>query len=223
VAPEIERRYYRLFGDLEYDLLALRIEKAVMELRLREVRRRATACVWISAEDERQISVTSHELNEHLYTKLERLHARITTARNFKYDHDVERQGYLLLRDIATAVLGLGDVAVRRHEQEKLRQACDAYAKLDISEMIDLHDSVQDLLAMERRDKLDDDEVARWRRMLDEMISRHPLRFADLLETPEGITARTETLRRTIARDQERLEGEGMIYNAAISAMRFRN
>lgn len=223
MAPEIEKRYYRLFGDLEYDLLALRIENAVMALRLREVKRRATACVFISAEDERQISVTSHELNEHLYNRLAQLHSHITNARNFRYDHESEQQGYMLLRDIATAVLGVGDPAVRRREQTKLDDACDAYAKLDISELIDLHDSVQDLLAIERRDELDDEEISAWERSLAEMAGRHPLRFADILETPDGITARVEKLKRRISREQDRLEIAGMVYTAAIRSMRFRN
>ena len=40
IGPEIEKRYFRIFGDLEYDLLALRIETSVMRHRLREVKRR---------------------------------------------------------------------------------------------------------------------------------------------------------------------------------------
>jgi hypothetical protein len=223
VAPEIEKRYFRLFGDLEYDLLALRIETSVMALRLREVRRRVMTCIWISTEEERQISVTSHELNEHLYTRLERLHARITTARSFKYNHASEGQGYILLRDIAMAVLGIGDAAARKRERSKLDDACGAYARLDIPALIELHDSVQDLLALQRRDALDEEETTDWEKRLDEIAGRHPLRFADILDAPELITVRTEMLKRKIAREQERLEISGMVYTAAIRAMRFRN
>jgi len=223
VVPEIEKRYYRLFGDLEYDLLALRVERGVMELRVREVKRRAMACVWISTEDERQISITSHELNEHLYTRLERLHARITTAKAFKFDHECEQQGYVLLRDIATAILGIGDSAARRREQEKLDDACAAYGNLDISELIDIHDGVQDLLALERRDALDPEERATWEEKIAELAAGHPVRFAAILETPEGIASRTEDLKRKITIEQERLEISGMIYTAAVRAMRFRN
>ena len=64
--PEQTKRYYRLFGDLEYDLLSLRIEREVMGLRLREVKRRMSSCALITEEDERNISVSSHELAEHL-------------------------------------------------------------------------------------------------------------------------------------------------------------
>jgi hypothetical protein len=223
VAPDIERRYYRLFGDLEYDLLALRIETSVMSLRLREVRRRATACIWISAEDERQISVTSHELNEHLYSKLERLHARIAAARGFRYDHQSEAQGRMLLRDIATAVLGIGDADARLRERPTLDEACDAYAKMNVSALIDLHDGVQDLLALERRDALDAEEAREWDDRLEELAASHPYRFAGLLDVPEEITVRADALKRRIARSQERLEMSGMVYTAAIRSMRFRN
>jgi hypothetical protein len=223
VAPSVEKRYFRLFGDLEYDLLALRIETSVMTLRLREVQRRAVTCIWISTDDERQISVTSHELNEHLYTRLERLQSHIAAAKSFRYDPEGEQQCLVLFRDIAMAVLGIGDEATRRRAQARLDSACDAYARLDVSELIDLHDGVQDLLALERREALDPEENAMWETKLVEIAAHHPMRYAGLLETSEGIATRTEMLKRKIAQAQQRLEMAGMVYTAAIRAIRFRN
>lgn len=223
IGPELEKRYFRIFGDLEYDLLALRIETSVMLYRLREVKRRMHACVWVSAEDERSISVTSHELNEHLYDQLERLHNRITEAKGFRYDQERERQGLFLLNDIATAVLGLEDPARRKSEQMTLDQACAAYSRLDISELIDLHDGVQQLLALERREQPDPNEQQQWQQQLEEICGRYPLRYARVLETPNGIESRMEKLKRKIETEQERLERLGMIYTGAIRSMRFRN
>jgi len=223
IGPELEKRYFRIFGDLEYDLLALRIETSVMHYRLREVKRRMKASLWISAEDERVISVTSHELNEHLYDQLERLHHRITEAKSFRYDQERERQGFFLLNDIAMAILGLEDSGRRESERETLDQACDAYSRLDISELLDLHDSVQQLLALERRDEVDLKEREQWEERLEEILGRYPLRYARVLETPDGIENRMEKLKRKIAEEQERLEGLGMVYTGAIRSMRFRN
>jgi len=223
LGPELEKRYFRIFGDLEYDLLALRIESEVMALRVREVKRRATACIWISAEDERQISVTSHELNEHLYTRLERLHNRIVEARNFRYDHDLERQAYYLFSDIVAAIVGIADQRDRAREKETLESACEAYARLDIAELLDLHDHVQDLVALQRREEIEPEEEERWRHGLNELFAGHPLRHAEVLAHPESISARMEMLKGKIARQQERLEISGMVYTAAVRAMRYRN
>ena len=221
--PDIEKRYYRIFGDLEYDLLALRTETAVMELRIREVKRRVMSCVRISTEDERQISATSHELNEHLYTRLERLHARITSARSFRYDYGSEQQGYYLFYDIATAIIGLHDTTLRKQEQPTLDDARIAYEQLDISWLLDLHDNVQPLLAQERREEPEAGEMEIWEDKLNELIARHPLRHAPVLDTPDGISGRLDVLKQQIARQQERLEYAGMVYTAAVGAMRFRN
>jgi hypothetical protein len=223
LGPELEKRYFRIFGDLEYDLLALKVETEVMALRIREVKRRATACIWISAEDERQISVTSHELNEHLYAKLELLHGRIVDAKSFRYDHERERQGWIIFNDIAEAIVGIADPHARSREQETLEVACEAYSRLDISELIDLHDRVQDLVAMARRDTMEPDEHGRWRERLGELYNRHPLRHAEVLASPEGISARMEMLKRKIDRQQGHLELAGMVYSAAVKMMRYRN
>lgn len=221
--PEIEKRYFRIFGDLEYDLFALRIETAVMRLRLREVKRRARACMWINSDDERQISVTSHELNEHLYDRLEHLHKRIAAAKNFRYDQERERQGYYLFSDIATAIIGLGEDDRRNHELPELDRACDAYSRLDLNELLDIHDGVQQLLGLQRRTQATRGELEGWEDGLMKLYERYPLRHAPLLETPDGIEMRLDRLKRRIGREQNRLESLGMVYTGAIRVMRFRN
>lgn len=223
LGPEAEKRYYRLFGDLEYDILSLQAELAVMDLRVREVKRRLASAVMISALDERRISATSHELNEHLYARLERLHARIAAAKSFRYDHESERQGYYMLSDIAVAVMGLRDPAVREQRASVVDEAVAAYEKLEIAEMIDLHESVQSLPAMERREALSAEEDNRWREMLAALYARHPLRMAQLLDRPEAIEKHTLRLKQRIDRRQQQLEVRGMVYAAAVGALRFRN
>jgi hypothetical protein len=65
--------------------------------------------------------------------------------------------------------------------------------------------------------------MAIWEEKLAELLSHHPLRHAHVLDTPDGITGRLETLKQKIARQQEQLEYAGMLYTAAIRAMRFRS
>lgn len=223
VAPEIEKRYYRLFGDLEYDLLALRIETSVMELRLREIKRRVATCTTISEHEERQISVTSHELNGHLYTRLETLHARMTKAREFRYDIAREQQGRLLFSDIASAVIGIYDDRTRSREQKTLDRACEAYGRLDLATLVDLHDQVQELLSVERRETPDPAEVEQWEHDASELLAQHPLRFHTVLDSMTGISDHLEKLKRRITRQQNRLEQIGMTYNGAVRGMRNRN
>lgn len=223
IGPEIEKRYFRMFGDLEYDLLALRIETSVMRQRLHEVKRRAKACLWISSEDERQISVTSHELNEHRYSRLEALHGRIASAKTFRYDQERERQGYYLFNDIATAIIGLKDEGRRGNEQSTLGRACDAYSRLDLNELLDLHDHVQQLLALERRERPELSEQEQWEQNRTEILSRYPVCHAHIMETPDGIKNHMERLKHRIAREQDRLEVMGMTYTGAIRSLRFRN
>ncbi|MEP7218833.1 MAG: hypothetical protein ABI876_07940 [Bacteroidota bacterium] len=223
LGPDLEKRYFRIFGDLEYDLLALKIETEVMKLRLREVRRRATTCVWISPEDERQINVTSHELNEHLYNRLERLRDRIAYVKQFRFDHDLEKQGYYLLYDIATAVLGIADAETRNRERDTLENACAAYARLDLSELLEIHDQVQEMVGLGRRDRLEAAEKVEWHEGLRKILSRHPLRHAEVMISPEGITGRMEMLKRKITIQQKTLENYGMVYTAAVRAIRYRN
>ncbi|MBS1913964.1 MAG: hypothetical protein JST22_18390 [Bacteroidetes bacterium] len=223
IGPEVEKRYYRLFGDLEYDLLSLRVECAVMDLRIREVKRRATAAVPIDSNAERRISETSQELNEHLYARLERLQKRTAAAKSFRYDHESEAHGYYLVRDIATAILGLRRQEARVRHLETLDDACQAYRQLDIAELIDLHESVQHLLAQERRTVLSRKEAGEWRRRLSALHRRHPLCRSMILDTPEQIAAHAERLKRSIARWQARLEQRGVVYAAGIRSLRFRN
>jgi hypothetical protein len=82
---------------------------------------------------------------------------------------------------------------------------------------------VQDLVAMARRDTMEPDEQGRWRERLGELYNRHPLRHAEVLASPEGISARMERLKRKIDRQQKYLELAGMVYSAAVKAMRYRN
>lgn len=221
--PEASRRYYRLFGDLEYDQLALRAENKVMVLRIREVKRRMARFAWVSEEDERQISITSHELAEYFYTRLETLKARMATARSFTFDATAERQSRLLLADIAHAILGLRDAARRDREQPTLDRACGAYAILDIPELLDIHEQVQNLLAHERREQLEESEELAWRRKQDELSVQHPLPHCARLDDPAYITRKTEGLKRSILREQNRLEQLGLTYTSAVRSMRFRN
>jgi hypothetical protein len=221
--PEQIKRYYRLFGDLEYDLLALRAESAVMELRLREIKRRMAFCASISEEEEREISVSSHELAEHFYSRLDALQGKITASKNFQFNQSHERQSYYLLYDIAMAIMGIEDESLRSREYETFDTACAAYGRLDISALLDLHDSVQSFLALERREHLERSEEEQWHRKLEELLDSHPLRFAGLLNQPERIREKMGTLKRKIASEQTRLEKLGMIYTAAIRTFRYRN
>ena len=95
--PDQVKRYYRLFGDLEYDLLSLRAENAVMQIRLREVKRRVVSCVTLSDEEERQINVDSHDLSEHLFDRIERLQRSIAASRSCPLRHDPRASEHYLL------------------------------------------------------------------------------------------------------------------------------
>jgi hypothetical protein len=221
--PDLTKRYYRLFGDLEYDLAALRAEIAVMEIRLREVRRRIDRCVWIGDNDEREISVAAHELAEPYYDRLNALHARIAAARNFQFNPSRERQGYFLFSDIALAIMGIGDEKLRRCEHLTFTRACEAYGRLDIRELTDLHDGVQDFLALQRRDHLESTEENAWESKLQQLLGSHPLCNAHWLDDPRRIEERLVTLKKKITREQDRLEYLGMVYTAAMKTFRFCN
>lgn len=223
LAPEIERRYYRLFGDLEYDLLALKVEWAAMDIRVREVRRRVASAVAITSHDEREINAASHEMSEHLYAMLERLHARIAAAKRFRYDPESEAHGCFLLRDIATAVFGLHDAADRERQRALVESACDAYARGDVAALMDLHEAVQPLVACERRDSIAREEQEFWTAKLRRLMGRHPICRAALMDSPEGIADRSNSLKRRVDAAQARLEWHSVAYAAAIAALRFRN
>lgn len=223
VAPEQIKRYYRLFGDLEYDLLALRAETGAMKLRLREVRRRMSLDAEVSAEDEREICASSHDLTEHLYRRAENVHAAMTRARNFRFDPERERQGCILFADIAAAVVGIADPSVRAREQGSLGSAIDAYGRLDISTLIDLHDHVQSFVSLQRRDRLDDHEETEWTQKLIALRTRHPLSRVGWLEDPTTISARMQLLRRRVIVAQRQLEHVAMIYLAAVRVARYRS
>lgn len=233
IVPDIYRRYYRLYGDLEYDRVSLRAEISVMELRIREVLRRARSHASISATEEREISTTSHELGSHLYKRLQSLHARIVRSRAFRFDHKRERHGRFLLHDIATAVLGLADDELRARQAGTLAAACAAYGGVDITRLLDIHERVQDLLAAERRDHIETTseeehqdlraEQADWERRTEELYENYPLTFRNILDTPEGIAQHELRLRNSITRLQWRLERTAVIYDGVVAATRFRN
>jgi hypothetical protein len=223
IAPEQIKRYYRLFGDLEYDLLTLRAETAAMQLRLREVCRRIAIDNEITAEDERQICTSSHDLTEHLYRRAENVQTAIAKARGFRYDAERERQGCILFADIAAAIMGIADAAIRSREQERLSAAIEAYARLDISTLIDLHDHVQQFVGLQRRERLDEDEENEWVQKLVALKARHPLSRIGWLDDPSKISQRMQWLRRRIMSEQKGLEHVAMVYLAAVRAARFRN
>lgn len=221
--PEQVKRYYRLFGDLEYDLLSLRAENAVMQIRLREVKRRVLSCVLLSDDEERQINVDSHDLAEHLFDRVERLQRSIASSRGFRFDATREQQSYYLLADIAYAIMGIEDSAVRARERETINIACEAYGRLDLSALIDLHDSVQQFLALQRRERLDDYEEVEWRKKLENLQRSHPLCCIKWLDDPASITRRLSSLKRKIKSQQAELERVTMVYGAIVTAMRERN
>jgi hypothetical protein len=129
----------------------------------------------------------------------------------------------LLLADIAHAILGVEDAGIRSREQETLERACDAYARLDLMELQDLHELVQNLLAHERREQLDESEEIHWRSKLHQIGAEHPLPRCARLDDPAYIQRRTERMKRKIQREQDRLEQLGLSYTSAIRALRFRN
>jgi hypothetical protein len=221
--PEQARRYYRLFGDMEYDVLTLNAELAAMQLRLREVRRRAERCAVIPPEDERTICVTAHDLTEHLYRRAEEHHAKSEAARSFHYDAAQERRALLLFGDIAAAVLGIADGMRRDREHKPLEEAIEAYRRLDLPTLIDLHDAVQPIVAQPRREGLDASERAHWAARTAELQRTHPLSRAAEMDDPHWITLRIERLRRSARRLQSSLEYTAMVYVALVRAARFRN
>jgi hypothetical protein len=221
--PDQVKRYYRLFGDLEYDLLTLRAETEAMRLRLREVRRRMQSSATLSVEDEREICVSSHDLTEHMYRKAEDVQNAIARGRAFRYDRAREAQSCLLLADIAAAVVGIADSALRMRERESLTAAIDAYSRLDIATLIDLHDHVQQFVALQRRDHLDPHEEEEWRQKSRAVLARHPLSHAATYDDPKKISERMATLTRRITRQQSRLEYIAMVYLGAVEVARNRN
>lgn len=221
--PEKAKRYYRLFGDLEYDLLALRAETEAMRIRVREVCRRMQSASGLSAEDERQICVSSHDLTEHLYRQAEQVQVMIARGRSFRYDRDREAQCCLLLADIAASIVGIADSALRNRERESLSSAIEAYSRLDISTLTDLHDHVQQFVALQRRDQLDAHEEQEWRQKVQALAASHPLARASMLDDPKNITERMKVLKARIEKQQARLEHIAMVYLAAVRVARFRN
>ena len=219
--PEQVKRYFRLFGDLEYDVLSLRAEASGLTLKLREVRRRIEQGLTLLPEDEQAIGRSSRELVEHLYQKAERLRTAMTGARNFRFDPKREEQSYYLLTDITTALMGVEDPAIRRREREPLNIACEAYGRLDLNALLDLHDNVQQFLGLQRRDRLDIDEEQEWRQKLEDLGRTHPLCCAGCLEDPRSIARKMTALKQRIAREQQRVEYLALVYAAAVKAARF--
>lgn len=221
--PEQLRRYYRLFGEMEHDLLSLRAELAAVDLRLREVRRRIERGDAISQEDERRICSVAHELTEHLYHRAESYQALVDRVHAFRFDPERERQALVLLADIATAVLGIADSTLRGRQMETLHQASDAYGRLDIATLVDLHDSVQQLVGVQRRERLDPVEEQQWRHKLHELWSAPPLSSCTTLDDPRLIAGRMQLLKSRIERRQRKLEERATVYLAAVKVGRFRN
>ncbi len=221
--PEISKRYFRLFGELEYDLLSLQTECAVMALRLREVMRRMKLQPTLDDDEEREINAGAHELADHLYAQLDTLQRTIRSSREFQFDPVREREGYYLLADIATAIMGVEDGALRSRELETLTIACEAYGRLDLPTLTDLHDGVQHFLSLQRRDRLETREEQEWIGKLEELRRSHPLRYAEALRDPAAISERIETLKRRIAREEGKLERLNTIYGAVVQNSRYRN
>jgi hypothetical protein len=218
--PELAKRYYRIFGDLEYDLMSLKTESEVMSLKLKDLQRRLHIRVPINDEEEHRINSVAHEIAEPLYTRLDDMHARIRAARDFHYNSCREREGYYLLADIATAIMGVEDHAVRVRERETLTIACEAYGRLDLSALTDLHDGVQNFLSMQRREHLDTNEEQEWLVKLEELRRTPPLCYADCLNDADGISDRMRTLKNKIRREEKRLERLGIAYLAAVHTIR---
>lgn len=219
--PGLLKRYYRLFGDLEYDLLALRAETEAMRLRLREVRRRIEHRLSLTPDDERQICVTSHDLTEHRYRRAEMVQAAIARSRTFAFDPEREQQACLLLADIAAAIVGIADATLRARADASLTSAIDAYGRLDLATLIDLHDHVQQFVALQRRERLDESEEREWRDKLQRLSTSHPLCRVASLDDPAYITARMTTLKRRIVAQLAKLEHLAMVYLAAVRAVRY--
>ncbi len=222
-APALVKRYYRLFGDLEFELANARADTAVLRLRLREVRRRVSRGSVIDEVDEQQIESHSRDLADHMVQKSQRLQRSIATSRNFRYDALREQQSFYLLSDIAVAIMGIEDRSVRARERETLSVACEAYGRLDLSALIDMHDSVQGFLALQRRDRLDDHEEQEWRQKLEDLRRSHPMCCMKWTTDGVQVNRRSSMLRRRIAREHRELRYLRVVYDAAVDTSRCRN
>lgn len=218
--PDLAKRYYRIFGDLEYDLMSLKTESEVMLLKLKDLQRRLNIRVPINDEEEHRINSIAHEVAEPLYSRLDEMHARIRAAREFHYNASREREGYYLLSDIAMAIMGVEDQTVRTRERETLTIACEAYGRLDLSALTDLHDGIQNFLSMQRRERLDTSEEQEWLGKLEDLRRSAPLCYTDCLRDADGISDRMRILKNRIRKEETRLERLGLAYMAAVSTIR---
>jgi|GEM_PF-2531902 len=223
VAPGLERRYWRLFGDLEYDLRSLRIEMTVMARRIERARMALDAGETITPDRERSIDVAVRSEELPGYRRLENFRARIDRARGFVFDRERESQARVMLADIAGAILGIDDRALRQRHLAMLRSACAAYGALDLEALLDLHDRVQELPIGERRDECSQQEQAAWQRQLDALYARHPLRSASVLDAPPTISAHIAGLRSRIDGAQARLSRVILTYLAIVAASQHPN
>lgn len=195
VGPEIARRYYRIFGDLEYDLLALRAEVVSAGHLIRLLEQSFAGNRPMTPELEGDIRHAAHEAAANEYQGMEGLRMAIRSAKEFRYQAEQERECYCLLADVAEAIVGIADPARRRREQETLTLACDAYGRLDVVALTELHELVQPLLSLARRERLEEAEEEEWHRRIGELQQCEPLRLARHLADAAHITARMDELK----------------------------
>jgi hypothetical protein len=218
--PEQVKRYYRLFGDLEYQLLSARAHTAAMRMRLREAKRWLSRQTPIDELKEEQIALRSDDLVDGHFQKAMRLQRSISASRNFRYNALREQQSFYILSDIALAIMGIEDCAIRSRERETLNIACEAYGRLDLSALIDVHDSVQQFLSLQRRDRLDDHEEQEWRQKLESLRRTHPICCLKWLEDSVQVTRRIAMLKKRIAREERELQWLTVAYRAAVDVSR---
>lgn len=218
VVPGLERRYWRLFGDLEYDLRSLRVELAVIERSIARARAVLTSGATISPELERSIDRSTRQEEVARYRRLEIFRSRVDHARGFTFNREREIQARTMLADIAGIVLGIGDSAARQRHSVLLRSACEAYASLDLEALLDFHDRVQELPVGERRDQCSEQEQEAWRRQIETLYARHPLRSAHVLDVPSTISRHMRHLRSRIDSAQEQLSRQVLVYLSIVSA-----
>ncbi|MBL7989652.1 MAG: hypothetical protein JNJ94_16445 [Chlorobi bacterium] len=223
VGPEIARRYYRIFGDLEYDLLALRAEIVATGHLVRLLNQLFAGSQPIVPETERLIRHAAHEAAAREYQELEELRVATRSAKEFRYQAEQERECYCLLADIAEAIVGIEDTTRRRRHQETLTLACDAYGRLDVGTLTELHEMVQPLLSIARRERLGEAEEKEWHKRISELQNHPPLRLARYLADAAHITARMDELKRRIQRRTALLTRIELASASLLRHGRFRN
>lgn len=223
VGPEIARRYYRIFGDLEYDLLALRAEIVTTGYLVRFLNQAFANNQPMTPETEGLIRHAAHEATAGEYQALEELRMAIRSAKEFRYQAEQERECYCLLADIAEAIVGIEDAGRRRREQETLTLACDAYGRLDVGALTEIHEMVQPLLSLARRERLEEAEEEEWHRRIEELQNCEPLRLARYLADAAHITARMDQLKQRVQNRTKLLTRLELASTSLLRYGRFRN